>query len=388
MAPGGLLMPHLPKAHSMDKTWIYADQVFDGGSLRDQMAVCIQDGVVTDVMAIADLPIGVGNVKINGILTSGYLDLQVNGGGGVLLNNAPTVLAMQTIAAAHRRFGTVGVMPTVITDTTDILANAVDAAIGGKGLPGLLGLHIEGPHISRVRRGTHAAAFIRPMDDRTLAHIARLCQQGIATMITLAPEMVQPGQIAKIVAMGAVVSIGHSDANPAQLAAALAEGATCFTHLFNAMSPMQGRAAGVTGAAINSTSYCGFICDGHHVGDDMLGLAIRARPLPDKMMLVSDAMATVGGPDQFTLYGKTIRLVDGRLINDEGHLAGAHSTMAEGVARLILRMNIGIESALRMAISTPATVIGQPHLATLVGRPLADLVVLRHDFLPQNLMLG
>ena len=369
----------------MAKKWLCPDQVFDGQSLRRDMAVGLDDGMVSDLVPISEIPSGGQVRKVSGIIAPGYLDLQVNGGGGVLLNNHPTVQAMQAIAAAHRVFGTVGVMPTVITDAPVILARAVDAAVQAKGMAGVLGLHIEGPHISLTRRGTHAAAFIRPMDASTLAHIARLRDHGIAVMITLAPEMAEPGQIAQIVALGAVVSIGHSQATPDQVAVALVEGASCFTHLFNAMSPMLGRAAGVTGAAINSSAYCGFICDGQHVGDDMLGLAIRARPLPDRMVLVSDAMATVGGPDQFQLYGKTIRLSAGRLINDEGSLAGANVTMAEGVARLILRLKIPIETALRMAISTPAAIVGKKNLANVVGRQMDDLIVLGKDCVPQRL---
>ena len=371
----------------MGKIWICADQVFDGGLLHDRMAVGFENGSVTDVVPMAALPAGAVCTAINGILTPGYLDLQVNGGGGVMLNTAPSLAAMTAIAAAHRQFGTVAVLPTVITDAPDILARAVDATIAAKGMPGLLGLHVEGPHISPARRGTHAAKHIRPLDDTTITQIQRLRNHRIGVMITLAPEMTRSGQIAQLVAMGAVVSIGHSDATADQVAQALAEGASCFTHLFNAMSPMLGRAAGVTGQAINSTAYCGFICDGHHVGDDMLMLAIRARPVADRMLLVSDAMATVGGPEQFDLYGKTIHLAGGRLINDEGHLAGAHSTMAMGVARLILRMKIGVETALRMAISTPAAVIGQPGLAALMGQTTENLRVLGPDFVPQNLQL-
>jgi N-acetylglucosamine-6-phosphate deacetylase len=201
-------------------------------------------------------------------------------------------------------------------------------------------------------------------------------------MVTLAPEAVQPGQVRALVALGAIVSIGHSDATSDQVHPLLAEGATCFTHLFNAMSPMLNRAPGVTGAAINSTAYCGFICDGHHVADDMLALAIRARPQPGRMFLVSDCMSTVGGPDTFTLYGQTITLRDGRLVNAEGSLAGAHVTMAESVARLITHLHIAPATALAMATTVPAAVIGQPHLAGMVGQPLRNVLLLGPDWLP------
>ena len=183
------------------------------------------------------------------------------------------------------------------------------------------------------------------MDDATLAHVQRLRHAGIAVMITLAPEAVQPGQIAALAAMGAVVSLGHTDATAGATRAALAAGATCFTHLFNAMSPMLNRSPGVTGAGINSDAYAGIICDGHHVADEMVGLAIRARPIAERMFLVSDAMSTVGGSDRFLLYGEEVRLIGGRLVNAEGSLAGAHVTMAESVARLINVVGIAADVA-------------------------------------------
>jgi N-acetylglucosamine-6-phosphate deacetylase len=362
--------------------WLCPDQVFDGQTLHSGLAMSIAQGRVQAMSAVADLPKAADRRKIAGIVTPGYLDLQVNGGGDALVNNDPSVATMQAIAAAHRRFGTVGVLPTVITDAPEVLAAAVAAAIAAKGMPGILGLHIEGPHLSLARRGTHATACLRPLDATTMAHVARLRTAGVTVKITLAPEAVQPGQIAALVAMGAIVSLGHSDATAEAVQVALAEGASCFTHLFNAMSPMLGRAPGVTGAAINSDAYCGFICDGHHVSDAMLGLAIRARPLPDRMFVVSDAMATVGGSGSFTLYGQEIRLVGGMLVNAEGSLAGAHVTMAESVARLVRVMGIAPQAALRMAVTVPAALIGMPELAQILGREAADLLVLGPDMMP------
>lgn len=362
--------------------WLCPDQIFDGQTLRSGMAIGIVAGRVVALAALTEVSPGAERQMIPGIVTPGYLDLQVNGGGDALLNNAPTPQTMAVMAAAHRRFGTVGVLPTVISDTPEVLAQAVDAALEAKGLPGVLGLHIEGPHLSLPRRGTHAPQFIRPLDNVTLAHVERLRAAGVVVKITLAPEAVQPGQIAALVAMGAIVSIGHSDTTEAAVQAALAEGAGCFTHLFNAMSPMLNRAPGVTGAAINSTAYCGFICDGHHVADAMLGLAIRARPVADRMFLVSDAMSTVGGSDRFTLYGQEVRLVDGRLVNAEGSLAGAHVTMAQSVARLVRVLGIAPEAALRMAVTVPAMVIGAPALAQIIGRDADDLLILGADMMP------
>jgi N-acetylglucosamine-6-phosphate deacetylase len=306
----------------------------------------------------------------------------------VFLNTNPTPEGMATIAAAHRRFGTVGILPTLITDAPEVLDRAAEAALAARGQPGILGLHIEGPHISLPRRGTHAARFIRPMDDRTLTVVRRLRQGGVAVMITLAPEAVAPGQISALAALGAVVSLGHSDATAEATRAALAEGASCFTHLYNAMSPMLNRAAGVTGACINSTAHAGIICDGIHVADEMVGLALRARPMADTTFLVSDAMPTVGGSDHFTLYGDEIRLVQGRLVNKEGSLAGAHVTMAESVARLIAHVGVTPEAALRMAVSVPARVIGDAALAHPLGRRVEDLLVLGPDHMPRGSLAG
>ncbi len=356
--------------------WLCPDALFDGASLRPGLALGLCEGRITSLTMQKELPASAPRLKIRGTITPGYLDLQVNGGGDVFLNTSPTPDGMAAIAAAHRRFGTVGIMPTLITDAPEVLDRAADAALAARDLPGILGLHIEGPHISLPRRGTHAARFIRPLDDRTIGVVRRLRAVGIPVMITLAPEAVAPGQIAALAATGAVVSLGHSDTTAAATHAALAEGATCFTHLFNAMSPMLNRAPGMTGACINSSAWAGIICDGIHVDDAMVGLALRARPNPDTTFLVSDAMPTVGGSNHFSLYGDEIRLENGRLVNSEGSLAGAHITMAESVARLISHVGISPEAALRMAVTVPARVIGAPQLAAVKGRSLADLLVL------------
>ena len=364
----------------MTPTWLCPDLLFDGQTLRPGMALCVENGTVQALARQTDLPAAARRQPVTGTITPGFLDLQVNGGGDAFLNTSPTPAGMATIAAAHRRFGTIGILPTLITDAPEILDLAATAALQAHGQTGILGLHIEGPHISLPRRGTHAPRHIRPLDDRTLAIVRTLRAAQIAVMITVAPEAVSPGQIATLVATGAVVSIGHSDTSAGHVRTCLAEGATCFTHLFNAMSPMLNRAAGVTGACINSTAYAGLICDGIHVSDEMVGLAIRARPQPDTTFLVSDAMPTVGGSDHFTLYGDEIRLVDGRLINAEGSLAGAHVTMAESVRRLVQVVGIDPAQALRMAVTIPARVIGANHLATPQGRSLSDLLILNADW--------
>lgn len=360
--------------------WLCPDRLFDGQTLRSGLALGLSEGRTTDLRPVADLPPDAARCAIAGTLTPGFLDLQVNGGGGVLFNTTPTPQGIAAIAAAHRRFGTVGILATLITDTPEVLAKAVDAALAAGDVQGFLGIHIEGPHLSVPRRGTHRAAFIRPLDDATIAHVARLRTAGITTMLTLAPEAATPAQVRRLADLGCIVSIGHSDADAQAVRDLLAAGARCFTHLFNAMSPMLNRTPGVTGACINSTAHAGIICDGIHVADEMVGLAIRARPVPDRTFLVSDAMPTVGGPDHFNLYGSEIRLVDGRLVNAEGSLAGAHVTMAESLARLIDVVGVAPEQALRMAVTVPADLIGRADLAGVTARSAADLLVLDDDW--------
>ena len=356
-------------------TYLHPRQVFDGQTLRVGY-VAVQNGTVAALLDA--VPTGTVPHTLQGTLTPGYLDLQVNGGGDVLVNTTPTAAGMATIAAAHRRFGTVGILPTVITDAPDVLDRAAKAALDARGQPGILGLHIEGPHLSVARRGTHAARFIRPFDQRTLSIVQRLRLAGIPVMITVAPEAVIPGQIAALVSTGAIVSLGHSDSTADHVRACLAEGAVCFTHLYNAMSPMLNRSPGVTGACINSTAYTGIICDGIHVADEMVALALRARPMSDTTFLVSDAMSTVGGSDHFSLYGDEIRLVNGRLVNAEGSLAGAHITMGESMARLINVLHIDPAAALRMATTIPARVMG--YKTGLIGQKLEDLLLLNPDW--------
>ncbi|WP_374376313.1 N-acetylglucosamine-6-phosphate deacetylase, partial [Tabrizicola sp.] len=336
--------------------WLLPDAIFDGTRLREGAALGITQG---RSLQIADTPPPDAPIRrLTGTLTPGFLDLQVNGGGDALLNNDQSPEALHRMAAAHRRFGTVGILPTVITDAPEVLARAVDAILAAQAEPepdrSLLGLHIEGPHLSIPRRGTHAPEFIRPFDASTLAHVRRLRAAGLFVKITVAPESVTPQDVARLAGLGAVVSIGHSDASADEVRSLLDAGATSFTHLFNAMSPMLNRAPGVTGACINSTAYAGIICDGIHVADEMVGLAIRARPVPGRMFLVSDAMSTVGGSDHLRLYGRDVWLKDGRLVNAEGSLAGAHVTMAEGLRRLITVVGTPPETALDMATAAPA----------------------------------
>jgi len=352
-----------------DWDWILPDAVFDGERLVQGLAIGTANGIVQAVKKR-------DGRRIDGVISTGFVDLQVNGGGGVLFNADPTPDGIAKIATAHRQFGTTQIIPTVITDTPEVLGRAVDASIAAKEMPGILGLHVEGPHIALAKRGTHAAEFVRPMDAETINLMRRLRDADVPVMMTLAPESTTPSQIAELTEMGVVVSIGHSDASADQVRTALDAGARSFTHLFNAMSQMQGREPGVVGAAINSDVYVGVIVDGVHVNDDMVAMAIRARPEPDRMFLVSDAMPTVGGSDEFELYGNQITLKDGRLINQEGALAGAHLTMAGAVHRCVTQLGLSLEEALRMAITVPLAVM-KVKPRPFVGTPINDLIEIK-----------
>ena len=367
--------------------WIKPTRVFDGNDLLSGQAVKITDGYLVQIMPVDEMPNTASAVELSGILTPGFVDLQVNGGGGVLLNNEPSHQTMCQILRAHRSYGTVAILPTVITDTAAVLRAAVEAALEAKEEAGIIGLHIEGPHLAVSRRGTHAEEHIRPFDPETLGLVEKLRGSDIPVMITLAPEIVGKTVISDLAKLGAVVSVGHTNATAEEGRMALAEGARCFTHLFNAMPPMINRDPGVVAAAINSDAFAGIICDGYHVSDDLIKMALRARPCPDRMFVISDAMPTISGPEQFKLYNTDVKIEGGRLINSQGNLAGAHITMSQSVKRLI--ENIGIEpvEALKMAISVPAAVIQKPELGQLLNRRIEDLIILNDEFEVEKLVL-
>ena len=355
--------------------WIRPSGLFNKGRLHVGAVLGVLNGKVQ--IFTDDIQTKEGNqvYDFDGILSPGFVDLQVNGGGGRLLNETPTKEAIWDIAKAHRKYGTTGIFPTVITDSLSVLNLAVDAVIEAVGQHGVLGMHIEGPHISVERRGTHKAEFVRPLDEDTFKLVEKLKSADIPTMLTLAPDVVSLEDISRLVELGAVISIGHSNASADIVRCALKAGASCFTHIFNAMPPIAGREPGVVGAAINSDAFVGIICDGIHVADEMVAMALRARPVPDRMYLISDAMPTVGGPAEFKLYGSKVTLINNRLVNNEGSLAGAHTTQSEGVKRLVDRIGISAEDALKMTITVPGNAMGL-ELDQSHGRSIKDIICL------------
>jgi N-acetylglucosamine-6-phosphate deacetylase len=300
------------------------------------------------------------------LLLPGFVDVQVNGGGGVLFNDDPSVETIRTIGAAHRRFGTTGFLPTLISDEIPMIERAirsVQAAIDEE-VPGVLGIHIEGPFLNPAFKGIHQAGYLRRLDPLL---VPLLCQlRGGRTLLTLAPEMTTPAVIAGLNAQGILVSAGHSNASYADTKAAIAHGLRGFTHLFNAMPPLRQRAPGIVGAALeDQNTWCGIIVDGHHVDPVVLRLALRCKR-HDRFMLVTDAMPAVGsGQSAFALQGKSIRVVDGVCIDEHDTIAGASLDMASAVRNAIGLLGLDLTEAAAMASRCPAEFLG---LGQEIGR--------------------
>ena len=354
---------------------IATDHLWSGGRLDAGQAL------ETDAdRVVAVRPLG-GDTPdaTHALIAPSLTDLQVNGGGGVMVNGDPTPDGLRAVLAAHRGRGTGAILPTVITDAPEVIEAAAASALAVAGEPGQLGLHIEGPHIAPGRRGTHDPDHIRPLDERTVALVERLRGRGLRVVVTLAPERADPNLLGRLVASGAVVSAGHSTATAQEAKAAFAAGVSCVTHLYNAMEPMTSRAPGLLGAALVAEVHGGIIADGIHIAWDMIKVALRARPRPGLTFAVSDAMATVGGPDRFTLYGQEITVRDGALVNAEGSLAGAHIDMAGSLRNLVRHVGLPLAEALAMCADTPRAVIGLPPQTIGPGTPLADLVAFGTD---------
>lgn len=348
--------------------------------LREDVAVLVRNGHVLALAGMDDPRLAEAQRHDLGgaLLLPGFIDVQVNGGGGLLFNDAPTVETLEGIAAAHRRFGTTGLLPTLITDTAPKMRaalDAVDAAIA-RGVPGILGIHLEGPFLAPARKGIHDASLFRTPDADDL--LALTAQRRGVVMLTLAPERVDPGVIARLAAAGVRVVAGHTAADYATTRAALDAGACGFTHLYNAMTPLSSREPGVVGAALDdAASWCGLIVDGHHVHPASLRVAINAKP-PGKCVLVTDAMPPVGSarPD-YVLNGQTITARNGICMNDAGVLAGSALDMAGAVRNTVSLLGLPLAEASRMASAYPAEWLGLEQTHGRIGPgQRADFAVL------------
>ncbi|NUR23103.1 N-acetylglucosamine-6-phosphate deacetylase [Frateuria sp.] len=355
-------------------------RVLTEDGLRDDLAVLVREGHVAALATRDDARLRDAQPHdlAGALLLPGFIDVQVNGGGGLLFNDAPTVDTLRGIAAAHRRYGTTGLLPTLITDTAAKMRaalDAVDAAIA-QGVPGILGIHIEGPFLSPARKGIHDASLFRTPDADDL--LALTAQRRGVVMLTLAPERVEASFIARLVAAGVRVVAGHTAADYATTRAALDAGVCGFTHLYNAMTPLTSREPGVVGAALDDPgSWCGLIVDGHHVHPASLRIALSAKP-PGKCVLVTDAMPPVGGtrPD-YVLNGHTITARDGICMSDDGVLAGSALDMAGAVRNSVNLLGLTLPEAARMASAYPAEWLGleQTHGRIAAGQR-ADFAVL------------
>lgn len=357
--------------------------VYTGDAVLPGAAVLVADGVIQAVTTPAALPAAVARRSLDGmVLAPGFIDVQVNGGGGALFNDDPSVDTIRRIGAAHRRFGTTGFLPTLISDAFAVRQAAVAAvrAAMAERVPGVLGIHLEGPHFNPVRRGVHAARWLGLPDEADLALIAN-AGAGV-TVATVAPEVAGIEAIGRLAALGVRVCAGHTAAPYETVRSALAIGLTGFTHLFNAMAPLAGRDPGCVGAALeDERSWCGLILDGHHLHDAMVRLALRAKP-GRRLILVTDAMPPVGSSpgESFTLNGETILVQDGACVTADGRLAGSMLDMAGAVRYAVRRIGVPLAEALRMAATYPAEFLGLGHRHGRIATGYAaDLVVLDDD---------
>lgn len=343
--------------------------VFDGTTLHRSASLRVADGRVTGPGAGAE-------VRLNGgILAPGFLDLQVNGGGGRMVDAGCTAEGLAQLCATHARLGATGILPTLISDTPEATAAVIAAGVKAarRQTPGFLGLHLEGPHLDPRRKGAHDPALIRPMTEGDLTLLLDAAGKLPTLMVTLAPEAATLDQISRLAAAGVVVSLGHSDCSHAQATAAMATGARCVTHLFNAMSQLGPREPGLVGAALTGPVHAGLIADGIHVAPESIRIAMAAAP--QRLFLVSDAMASAGSDlTEFQLNGRRILRQDGRLTLEDGTLAGADLTLPRAVG-VMIGLGAPVAVSLAMATARPAACIGRSDkLGHLQPGRVADMV--------------
>ena len=356
-------------------------RIFDGSAMLDRYAVVVEGERVVDLVPHHDLPSGRDIRRVEGLLAPGFIDIQVNGGGGVLFNDDRSAAGIRAIGAAHRRFGTTGFLPTFITDRRERMAEAVAAADAAMraGVPGVLGIHLEGPFLNPERKGVHDPSFMRPIEDADVAIMTGL--EAGRTLVTLAPEMVPVDVISRLSQAGVILAAGHTRAAYEVVREARDCGLTGFTHLFNAMPPLASRDPGPVGAALDDPdSWASIIVDLHHVTAAALRIAIRAKGVA-RTILVTDAMPSVGSElTTFELAGKAVFRENGRLTTADGTLAGSDLDMASAVRNTVAHLGVPLEAALRMASLNPAAFLGlDGELGRIAPGYRASLVLLEED---------
>ena len=356
-------------------------RVFDGETLLQGRAVIIEGSHIAAVVPEGQIG-GIERRNVSGLLAPGFIDTQVNGGGGVLFNDQRSVAGIRAIGAAHRRFGTTGFLPTFVSDTPAHMAEAIAAARQAVAdhVPGMLGIHLEGPFLNPARRGVHDAATIRPITDADVRVIGDAAK-NIPVVLTIAPERVPVATLARLAEAGVILSAGHTEADYEVVKAACANGVRGFTHLYNAMPPLAARAPGPVGAALETEeAWCGIIADMHHVSAAPLRVAFMVKGA-ERMMLVTDAMPVVGtAAGGFDLGGRHITRTGNKLTTEEGTLAGADLDMATAVRNCVMVLGLPIEAALQMASRTPAEFLGRGgDLGRIAPGYRSDLVLLDDD---------
>lgn len=369
------------------KTALVGAKIFDGNCFLHNHAVLVEKDVIIDVLHEQNLDPSIQVKRLGGgILAPGFIDLQVNGGGGAFFTNNTSVEALQTMLEGHRPTGTTSMLPTMISDTREVHQAGVAAVSSAieQGMKGILGVHIEGPFFAVAKRGAHNEKYIRAMDDEDISWISDL--RGFKVMLTLAPETTEVGQIKQLADAGVYVCAGHTNGSYEDVVRGIAEGISGFTHLYNAMSPQTGRAPGVVGAALESDStWCGVIADNHHVHQGSIKVALAAKP-QGKLYLVTDAMSTVGSDQKsFSIYGEEIFEKGGALVNGEGNLAGSAIGMIDAVRITHTEIGVSLEETLRMAALYPAEYMNSDSsLGRIKAGFRADLVHFSEEFSVQN----
>lgn len=335
-------------------------RIFTGDAWLEGHALIIDNGRIKSVLPADEVPAGIEQFDLAGkMLLPGLFDTQVNGGGGALFNDAPTVETLRTIGEAHRRFGTTALLPTLISDDLSVVEKAIAAVAQAidENVPGIVGIHLEGPFLNPARKGVHNSEKFRTIDEAAFNLLTSL-KRG-KTLVTLAPELTTPDIIRRLADAGVTVAAGHSGADYVQTKTALAAGLNSFTHLFNAMTPFTSREPGMVGAALEHTdSYCGIIVDGYHVHPATLKVAVAAKAR-GKMVLVTDAMPTVGAANkEFVLNGEVIRSENGRCATATGTLAGSDLDMLSAVRNSVEMLGLELSEAVRMASLYPAAMVG------------------------------
>ncbi|AXV16993.1 N-acetylglucosamine-6-phosphate deacetylase [Neorhizobium sp. SOG26] len=344
---------------STSRTAIVGARIFDGTFWHDDSALLIEDGKIKAIQPVAELEPDIKTVDAGGgMVVPGFIDLQVNGGGGVLLNEDQSVEGLRQMCSAHAKFGTTSLLPTLITDTYETTRAAVEAGkqASAQRVPGFLGLHLEGPHLSIARKGAHDPKLIRPMEEKDI-ELMLSCKGAFgAMMITIAPENVTVDQVRRLADAGFMVSLGHTEAGYETAKQYAKAGIRTVTHLFNAQSPLAHREPGMVGTALDTGSlYAGMICDGVHVHPAAMGIALRAKRGPGKIFIVTDAMSPIGTDmTSFTLNGREILRQNGRLTLADGTLAGADIDMISSIRLVHRELGLPVEEALRMASTYPA----------------------------------